>query len=238
ATREATMPDSPMRHAPALLSLALALSFALASAASAQRRARAQNPFDAEVRRRAAEVRRSARQPRAYVPLARMFDSWDRASPGLTTQLLGELGRDRRLPPALRAYASELRASLLVREGQVDRAAAAFRELGFVTQVYVIGPFDNEGKAGFGRTMPPEQAQAAPFDPSASYQGRERPVGWRLYPDVARFGYVSFGAVMRPAENACAFAETFVRSERAQPLTLWVGAGGAVAAWFNGVEVL
>ncbi|HEY8428345.1 MAG TPA: tetratricopeptide repeat protein, partial [Sandaracinaceae bacterium] len=225
-----------MRHAQALL--ALALSLALASTVAAQRRARAQNPFDAEVRRLAAEVRRSARQPRAYVPLARMYDSWDRASPGLTTQLLGELGGDRRLPPALRAYASALRASLLAREGQVDRAAATFRELGFVTQMYVVGPFDNEGKAGFGRAMPPEQERNAPFDPSATYQGRERPVGWRLYPDVARFGYVNFGAVMRPNENACGFAHTFVHSERAQPLTLWIGAGGAVAAWFNGAEVL
>src|SRR5690606_30190903 len=108
----------------------------------------------------------------------------------------------------------------------------------FIAQVRVIGPFDNEGKAGFDRTMPPEEAQGAPFDPSATYDGRERPVSWRPFPDVARWGYVNLGAVLRPTENVCAFAETFLHSERAQPLTLWVGAGGAVRVWMNGAEVL
>ncbi len=229
-----------MRHANHLVTMlsALALCLAAAGGASAQRRASAQNPYDAEVRRLSAEVRRSARQPRAFVPLVEIFDYWDRASPGLSGRELEALARDRRLPPALRAYASELRASLLLREGQVDRAAAAFRELGFVTQMYVIGPFDNEGKAGFDRVMPPEEARRAPFDPSATYEGRERPVSWRLFPDVARWGHVSLASVLRPAQNACGFAETFVRSERAQPITLWIGAGGAVRAYFNGEEVL
>ncbi|MFC1464388.1 MAG: DUF3857 domain-containing protein [Candidatus Brachytrichaceae bacterium NZ_4S206] len=214
---------------------ALATSLALATA-SAQREP--SNPWDAEQRRLAAEVRRSATQPRAAVPLARMVDLWAQASPGVTTQLLGELASDRRLPASLRSYAAALRATLRVREGQLEEAASTFRELGFVTQVRVIGPFDNEGKAGFDRVMPPETAQNAPFDPGVSYDGRERPVSWRPYPDVGRWGYVNFAAVMRPAENVCAFAETFVISEREQPLTLWVGAGGAVRVWFNGAEVV
>ena len=212
------------------------LVLALAGHASAQRRA--ESPFDAELRRLAAEVRRDARRPRAFVPLARIFDSWEHASPGATTRVLDELARDRRLPGPLRSYAAALRASLLVREQRADAAAAAFRDLGFITQVRVIGPFDNEGKAGFDRVMPPEEAQGAPFDPSATYDGRERPVSWRPFPDVARWGYVNLGAVLRPTENVCAFAETFLHSERAQPLTLWVGAGGAVRVWMNGSEVL
>ena len=39
-------------------------------------------------------------------------------------------------------------------------------------------------------------------------------MSWRTYPDISRRGYVSFGAVLRPRENACGLAETFVYSER------------------------
>jgi len=212
------------------------LALVLASSAGAQRRA--QNPFDAELRRLSAEVRRDARRPRAFIPLVSIYDSWEETSPGATTRALGELARDRRLPAHLRTYAAGLRASLVAREAGADEAAAAFRELGFVTQVQVIGPFDNEGKAGFERTMPPEEAQGAPFDPSATHPGKERPVTWRPYPEVARWGYVNLGAVLRPNTNVCAYAETFLHSDRAQPLTLWVGAGGAVRVWMNGAEVL
>src|SRR5690606_37037668 len=77
----------------------------------------------------------------------------------------------------------------------------------------------------------------APLDAEAEFEGRERPVSWRDYPDVTRFGYVSFDAVFRPRANVCGYAETFVESERAQPLSLWVGGGGATRVWWNGEVV-
>ena len=42
---------------------------------------------------------------------------------------------------------------------------------------------------------------------------------------------------MRPRENACGLAETFVYSEKAQPLSLWLGSGGANKLYWNGSEV-
>lgn len=216
----------------------LFLSLLLGSSASAQRRARSTNPFDAEQVSLARDVRRSARRPRAYVPLVRIYDGWERTTPGSTRALLEELATDRRLPAPLRAYAGALHSHLLISEGDLEGAASGFRRLGYVTRFRVIGPFDNEGKAGYGRAFGPEASRDAPVDLSARFEGREREVGWRHFPDVARWGYVNLGAIFRPNENTCAYAETFVESERAQPITLWVGAGGAVRVWFNGEPVL
>lgn len=220
----------------ALAAACAVLVFSHATSADAQRRVT--NPFDVEIRRAAAEVRRNARKPRAFVPLLEIYESWEHASPGAVSRTLAELADDRRLPAPLRIYAAGLRAQLLIREAGADEAAAAFRHLGFITQFRVIGPFDNEGKAGFDRPMPPELARGEPLDLSAIYPGKERPVTWRDYPDVARWGYVNLGAVLRPNTNTCAYAETFLHSDRAQPLTIWVGAGGAVRMWVNGSEVL
>jgi hypothetical protein len=49
---------------------------------------------------------------------------------------------------------------------------------------------------------------------------------------------VSFHTTMRPKSSVCAFAETFVHSDRERPLSLWVGAGGAIKVWWNGERVL
>ena len=101
----------------------------------------------------------------------------------------------------------------------------------------VIGPFDNEGRAGFAAEQPPEAARTAPFDASARYRGREREVGWRAYPNVSELGYVNFDAVFRPYENTCGFAVTTVHADRARPVSLNFGAGGAIKVYWNGTEV-
>lgn len=206
-----------------------------ASTASAQPHARASaNPNDDEQRRLAREVAREGRRPHAILPLLELWHGFDRASPGLTTQLVRDLARDRRLAPALRAYASALHGWALEREGDAAGAQRTFDELGYIRHYRVAGAFDNEGKAGFDREMPPETARNAPHDPSVEMQGRERLVRWRTMPDVARLGFVSFDAVLRPWENVCGFAETFVHVDRARPMSLWTGASGAVKVWFNG----
>jgi tetratricopeptide (TPR) repeat protein len=115
----------------------------------------------------------------------------------------------------------------------------AFSELGYVTRFRLVGPFDNEGKAGFDTATPVEEKKLEPADLSASFPGKERPVRWRELPERAvRRGYVPLGALLRPRQNVCALAETIVHSDIAQPLTLWAGAGGAIKVLWNGEEVL
>lgn len=198
----------------------------------------ADNPFVAEQRRLAAEVRRAGRSPRALIPLEELWRQWGRVPPETAFQHLERLATDRRLSTPVRVYARLLRAHARLRMGDVEGSRRAIEDLGYVRSWRVIGPFDNEGKTGFNREYPPESRRMAPVDLAARYEGRERSVQWRTYPAIAHDGYVSFDAVFRPRENVCGYAETFVRSERAQPLGLWIGGGGATRVWWNGEVVL
>ncbi|GAB5543967.1 MAG: hypothetical protein SangKO_037270 [Sandaracinaceae bacterium] len=195
------------------------------------------NPFEAEHRRLESEVRRQGRSPRAILPLLDLWRRWGDVRPEVAMAHLDRIVNDRRVNAPVRAYARNLRARARVRMGDLEASRAEVEELGYVRHWRVIGPFDNEGKAGFDREYAPEAGRMGPVDMDARYEGRERPVSWRMYPEVTRFGYVSFDAVFRPDANVCGYAETFVESERAQALSLWVGGGGAVRVWWNGEVV-
>jgi len=200
--------------------------------------ARADNPVDRDNERLAASAAREGKRAAGALSLLRIWARWDDSDPRATTALLEKLAADTRLSPARRVDARRLLARARARLGQMDALSKTYDELGYVTRFRVIGPFDNEGKGGFDTETPPESKRMEAPDPHASYPGRERAVSWRSYPEaVAQNGYVSFGAVMRPLQNVCALAETFVHSERAQALSLFVGGGGATKVYWNGEEV-
>ncbi len=197
-----------------------------------------ENPLDADDQKLAERVAELGNKPEAVLPLLTLFDRWDEASPAVTRDLLQKLAADRRLAPPLHVLVQTMLAEAKARLGDSEALGAPFEQLGFVSRWRVIGPFDNEGKTGFDTQTPPEQKRMEAPDLQASYPGRERPVSWRTYPEIVRRGYVSLGAILRPRENVCGLAETFVYAERARPLTLFLGAGGAAKVYWNGVEVL
>ncbi|HEY8946252.1 MAG TPA: DUF3857 domain-containing protein, partial [Polyangiaceae bacterium] len=112
---------------------------------------------------------------------------------------------------------------------------------GYVDRWFVVGPFDNEGKAGLAATHGPEAEFGEPFSAAKPYTGKERPVRWRAVPDAFHYGYLDLGALLRPETKICAIAATVVATnsplERARGITAWVGSGGAFRLFWNGVEV-
>jgi cellulose synthase operon protein C len=199
--------------------------------------ARADNPIDAANERLAAGVSRHGREPAGALELLELWGHYDDSAPGKLRSALERLAADARLAPALRVAVRSMLAEARARSGDVEALEQPYRELGYVTDWRVIGPFDNEGKAGFAEESPPEKMREDAPDLQASYPGRERPVSWREYPEISRRGYVSLGSIMRPRENVCGLAETFVYAERARPLSLWIGSGGANKVYWNGREV-
>jgi tetratricopeptide (TPR) repeat protein len=139
-------------------------------------------------------------------------------------------------------YASLLEAYARRRRGDLGGAAARIAKLGFVGKWITIGPFDNENKAGFAQPYGPEAELSGPIDVARGYDGKERPVRWRVPPLTASFGWVDLGEVVRPRENACVYATTFVSAKdgtRApRKVTLWMGTAGAFRIWWNGEAVL
>jgi tetratricopeptide (TPR) repeat protein len=195
------------------------------------------NAVDAENAKLATRAAQLGRSPEGVLPLLELWAHWDDSTPLRTRALLEQIAADKALSPSRRVMVQSMLSEARARLGEPEALAQGFTDLGYVTRYRVIGPFDNEGKAGLDAETPPEQKRMDAPDLQASYPGRERPVSWRAYPDISRRGFVSFGTIMRPRENVCGLAETFVYADRARPLSLWIGTGGAHKVYWNGEVV-
>ncbi|MEZ4393765.1 MAG: DUF3857 domain-containing protein [Polyangiales bacterium] len=210
----------------------------LAAVALAAPRADAQRNGEEWLAAHTRAVRAAPASTAAALALQRLRGLRDFVDPLLLLDRTQSLRASPALPPLRRAAAAQLEAELRRDLGQTAGSAAMLRELGWITRWSVVGPFENEGRNAFARVLPPEQDRGAPPSPEATFEGLERPVRWRVMPDLAHLGMVPLDALVRPSVNACAFAHTTVTAPAAMPATLWVGAAGAVAAWVNGAEVL
>jgi cellulose synthase operon protein C len=202
-------------------------------------RAHAESPYDARQRTLAARALSRGKQPAGALDLLELFRQSDRVDPTISRALYDQLAQSRALGSEQRVMAARAAAVEKRRAGDLPGSAKAFDALGYLRSFRVIGPFDNEGKRGFAQAQGPERERNGDVQIDAVYDGRERPVRWRKLPDdVVQGGHVDFAALLRPSENVCALAETTIVLKAAQPLTLWLGAGGAAKVYFNGDEVI
>ena len=100
---------------------------------------------------------------------------------------------------------------------------------------FVIGPF-GEGRASLNAAFPPETEPAAP-DLTKTYPGKTHEVGWRSGDAAMRDGVLYLDGMLRPADQAVAYAVAFVRSERDRAAVLRLGSPGPIKVWVNGAAV-
>ena len=187
----------------------------------------------------------AARGPFAYLAIRKVWSEWDRGDPSEVEETLRDVAADASAPPPVRAYASLLEAYARRRRGDLDGARAQIAHLGYVGNWVMAGPFDNDGRAGLDAAYDPEKEQELPMNITRDYDGKNhRPVRWRLLPPAASpYAWVDFGSFVRPEEQACVYASTFVRDARvkastSRPVTVWAGSAGAMRILWNGVEIL
>jgi transglutaminase-like putative cysteine protease/Tfp pilus assembly protein PilF len=218
------------------------LSLAAVLVLSAELPVLAQSPsFQADLAARQKELS-SARGPEAYAALRRIWSSWDRASPAQVEETLLGATQAKTLSEPARVYAGVLAGLARFRRGDVKASREQIRALGYVDRFLVIGPFDNEGKAGLDTAFGPELAFGSPIVPGRAESGKERPVRWRAVPQEFPQGFVSFASLLRPDQKVCAYATTFVSAAKGtkapRPSSAWIGSGGAFKVFWNGSEVL
>ncbi|MEN9579439.1 MAG: hypothetical protein RJA70_2448 [Pseudomonadota bacterium] len=182
----------------------------------------------------------SAEGPAAFTAVRQIWGLWGTEEPTRLEQALVSISGSPRMPPAVRAYAGFLAAHARTRRGDVAGATRGIEQLGYVKDWLVLGPFDNEGKAGFDVDYGPETQFAEPIVEGRAYTGKERAVRWRPVPDAFPFGWVDGSALFRPEQNVCFYATTFVENPAQTPkaVTVWAGASGAMRLHVNGLLVL
>src|SRR5690606_31975490 len=142
---------NPQRHRSRRIALAIStLALALFSGGSARA-----EWFHPDLARAASDVE-TAKGAEAYAALRRGCSTWDRANPDQVEQVLSLAAENPKLSPSARAYAGMLVAYARGRRGDLTANRKQLRDLGFVDRWLVVGPFDNEGKAGLGQAFQPE----------------------------------------------------------------------------------
>lgn len=212
----------------------------VASTAGVSAHAEAPAAVDPDVTR-FAEAARATKGVGAYAALRRLWRRWEEADPAQIEHALSSIGSDTSVDPSIRAYAGMLHAYARRRRGDLDGARRRLAKLGYVDRWLIVGPFDNDEKGSLNTAFGPEDELAQPLVVGKAYEGKERPVAWRKVPsELAGFGWLDLGNLVRPSEKVCAYATTFVRSRsgKASAATLWLGASGAFRAFFNAEEVL
>jgi tetratricopeptide (TPR) repeat protein/transglutaminase-like putative cysteine protease len=206
----------------------------------AERGARAdayQDRFEAEG---AALLARRA-TPEAVAPLAALVRMDAMLSPGRLAAVLRDFveGKDAsKTDPLVAAQASYLLSLEEDHAGQYEQADARRRGLGLLRDFWVLGPFDAQGRSGLERIYPAELALPDPRS-SQCHPGKTHEVCWRrTSPEVARQGAVVLGALLRPDNDAVAYALAYLHSDRACWAALRLGSPGPIKAWLNGRPVM
>jgi transglutaminase-like putative cysteine protease/tetratricopeptide (TPR) repeat protein len=189
-----------------------------------------------------------ARGPLVYAELRRLWREWDQGDPAEVEEVLQEIESDPGLGAPARAYAGLLEAYARRRRGDLDGARDRIARLGFINRWMVVGPFDNEGKAGFETVYGPEDERLAAPSLTRAYAGKERSLKWRIAPSASPYGWIDLGALLRPTEKICGYLSTYVRDARGgldrgdklgpRPVSVWAGSAGALRVFWNGAEAL
>ena len=198
-----------------------------------------ENPFEELAGIEEARLLTAGGRPEAVGPLLALIDLAELLPPGRfdasVRRLIDRQGTD----PLVVARARDWLAHRAEQDGDgaaADAAAAVLREpLALLSRFWVIGPF-GDGRASFDVAFPPE-AEAHGPEITRVYPGKERSVGWRRADGAIQHGVLVLGAMLRPDNQAAAYASAFVRADRPMDATLRLGSSGPVKVWCNGTLV-
>ncbi|TMB31482.1 MAG: DUF3857 domain-containing protein [Deltaproteobacteria bacterium] len=170
---------------------------------------------------------------RALPDLFRLYElREDVADLGILASTFDAVAAASRARPEARATALELRAQIALAQAQLPEAQRITTRIAPIRAFSVIGPFDNEGRAGYSTAYGPE---ADGFVASKRYPGKEHEVGWReLSPNTVPLGFVGLSRAISPDQNVAVYAATVVRSDRDRAVVFHLGASGASKVWVGG----
>ena len=172
-------------------------------------------------------------RPQAIADLFRLYERRDENGDlGPLISTFETAAKSPRGRPDVRALAAEMRAELAIAQGQLPRAAALFDDVAPIRAWSVIGPFENDGRAGLLTAYPPEKEG---YDPKAVHRGKEHDVIWRALPSGhAPYGFIDLAAAIYPRSDVAVYAATLLRSGQARAVLFHLGASGASRVWLNG----
>jgi tetratricopeptide (TPR) repeat protein len=182
-------------------------------------------------RTEAAQALSTASSPRAAAHLVRLHALRDELSDLQTlADVYSQILSNGRADPFARDLARSFLADVERARGRLTKSAELVEPLGYIHDYYVLGAFDNEGKAGCSTDFGPE----ANLDLKTSYPAKGHPAVWRKINLRSFDDYIDLSAAIRPNREAVAYALTFLQASRETSVSLSLGTSGAFRLWVNG----
>ena len=176
-------------------------------------------------------AQRLRQSPRGAVHLMRLHALRDEVPDlALFSQAYRRLLADSGADPMVRTLARMFAADIERARGRLNKAAELVQPLGYITDFYVLGSFDNEGKAGCGIDFGPESR----LDLRATLPAKGHPAEWRKLSVASQDGYIDLAATLRPNREAVGYALTFLQAPADAKAALSIGTSGAFRLWVNG----
>lgn len=126
---------------------------------------------------------------------------------------------------------------LLPRMQTVGESGQLVEQFGFITDWFVVGPFDGMNQQGFGTVYPPELQ----VDLAAEYPGKEGPIRWKRFQvreepkaQSGRVALLSFGEPIGKIHDAVAYAYTAFKIPEDREVEFRGGGDDNFTVWVNG----
>jgi hypothetical protein len=104
----------------------------------------------------------------------------------------------------------------------------------FLTEWWLIGPFDNEDRKGFSAIYPPEKE----YNPQKTYKGRDNiQVVWQHY-NEEKSEYINLANIFKPSDVGVGYARCIIEVPKDTTLKIGIGSNDGVRLWVNKSLVL
>ena len=195
----------------------------------------ADDPLPAEAQARAKEALAQSRALRGAAALIRLRGLRDDlADPRPVDATFARIAADARAAPFTRTLASQVLLDIDLSQGRVAEAQRRIRALGFVQDFYVVGGFDNEGKAGCDTDFGPEPTSTS----RPRYPAKGREARWRNGQRAPLDGFVDLRRdASGPPRGVVAYALHSCDEPAARRAVLGLGTSGAFRLLVNGAKV-
>jgi transglutaminase-like putative cysteine protease/Flp pilus assembly protein TadD len=202
-------------------------------------RARAVGFDDELLAARRAELHAAGARPDALLPLLELEELWDLVDDRESLEtFLREANANAKIRPEVRAEAALLLMPLAARAGHSEEVAVLRKQLGLVTDLWFVGPFENEGHVGHTTVYDPEKSLGSPIRAERHFSGRIDGLTWRRSPRVTAGGTIDLSCCLRPEGPGTAYLTTFIHVPRTMPTAIRLGSSGPVKVWVGRCLVL
>ncbi|MEQ8211177.1 MAG: hypothetical protein RH917_15225 [Lacipirellulaceae bacterium] len=129
--------------------------------------------------------------------------------------------------------------SLAEKLTELGSEADLIKQMGYVVDWQIVGPFDNTDLDGFAIEYGPEAdaGSSAASLKGSYYKGKNGKVTWQPHSSKSEYGIIDLNEALENDKEVIAYAQTSITSEKAQNVELRLASKNALKVWLNGKQV-